>query len=63
VTVDHTAKTVEPDYTPHPNQGVNVPGTSWGSSVGISGGTSRGSFETVYRRAGQKAPEENKDKK
>jgi uncharacterized sporulation protein YeaH/YhbH (DUF444 family) len=44
-----TAKTTEPDYTPHPPGGVNVPGESYNTSVSRSSG-SKPDFETVYRR-------------
>jgi len=43
-----TVKTTDPDYTPHPNAGVPVPGTSYGSSVTF--GSGKAEFETVYRR-------------
>jgi len=43
-----TGKTTDPDYTPHPNAGVPVPGTSYGSSVSL--GSGKAEFETVYRR-------------
>lgn len=49
LTVDHTVKTTEPDLAPHPNAGVPVPGTSYGSSLSTGGG-SKPPFETVYRR-------------
>ena len=41
-----TVKTTEPDYTPHPPGGVNVPGESYNTSVSRSGG-SKPDFETV----------------
>ena len=44
-----TVKTTEPDYTPHPPAGVQVPGESYNTSVSRSGG-SKPDFETVYRR-------------
>jgi hypothetical protein len=47
-TVEQTAKTTDPDYTPHPNGGPAVPGTSYGSNVSFGG--SKPDFETVYRR-------------
>lgn len=43
-----TAKTVDPDYTPHPPGGVPVPSTSYGSNTTFGG--SKPDFETVYRR-------------
>jgi len=49
VTRETTAKTVDPDYSPHPARGADVPGTSYGSSVSF--GTSKPGFEVVYRRA------------
>jgi uncharacterized sporulation protein YeaH/YhbH (DUF444 family) len=44
-----TVKTTEPDYTPHPPEGVKVPGESYNTSVSRSSG-SKPDFETVYRR-------------
>ena len=44
-----TVKTTEPDYTPHPPGGANVPGESYTTSVSRSSG-SKPDFETVYRR-------------
>src|SRR5689334_6181734 len=32
-TATASVKTTDPDYTPHPNAGVPVPGTSYGSSL------------------------------
>jgi len=49
ITVNHTVKTTDPDFTPHPNPGIPAPETSWGSSVGMSGGPKPG-FEIIYRR-------------
>jgi hypothetical protein len=44
-----TVKTTEPDYTPHPPAGVDVPGQSYNTSISRTGG-SKPDFETVYRR-------------
>jgi hypothetical protein len=49
VVKETTVKTTEPDYTPHPPQGVQVPGESYNTSVSRNGG-SKPEFETVYRR-------------
>ena len=49
VTKETTVKTIEPDYTPHPPGGVQVPGESYNTSISRSGG-SKPDFETVYRR-------------
>ena len=48
LTTESTAKTTDPDYTPHPPGGVPVPGTSYGSNVSFGGG--KPDFETIYRR-------------
>jgi hypothetical protein len=49
VTKETTVKTTEPDYTPHPRGGVQVPGESYNTSVSRSSG-SKPDFETIYRR-------------
>jgi uncharacterized sporulation protein YeaH/YhbH (DUF444 family) len=49
VVKETTVKTTEPDYTPHPPGGVQVPGESYNTSVSRSSG-SKPDFETVYRR-------------
>ncbi len=52
VTTESTAKTVDPDYTPGPPGGVQVPTTSYGT-VTTWGGGSKPPFETVYRRVAE----------
>jgi uncharacterized sporulation protein YeaH/YhbH (DUF444 family) len=49
VTKESSVKTTDPDYTPRPPGGAQVPGESYstGLSVGSSG---RPDFQTVYRR-------------
>jgi hypothetical protein len=46
---ESTAKTTNPDYTDTGSHSVPVPGTSYSSSVGMSG-SPRPDFETIYRR-------------
>jgi uncharacterized sporulation protein YeaH/YhbH (DUF444 family) len=44
-----TVKTADPDYTPHPPGGVQVPGESYNTSIS-RGSPSKPDFETIYRR-------------
>ncbi len=48
MSVEKTEKQTEPDYTPRPNAGPPIPGTSSGSSVSFG---DKPNFETIYRRA------------
>jgi hypothetical protein len=48
VTRQSSVKTTEPDYTPQPPHGADVPGNSYGGGLEFGGG--KAAFETVYRR-------------
>jgi len=48
ITKETTATTTQPDFTPHPPHGADVPGESYTTSVSRS--VSKPDFETVYRR-------------
>jgi hypothetical protein len=54
LTTSTTAKTVDPDYTPHPQPGLAAPDTSYNTNVSMGGG-SKPDFETVYRRTAEMA--------
>jgi hypothetical protein len=49
LTSESKVKTTDPDYTPHGDHGVPVPGTSYSSGLSMSG-SGKPDFETVYRR-------------
>lgn len=50
ITTTTTSKTVDPDYTPHPQPGLNVPGTTSSTSISRTSTATTEAFETVYRR-------------
>jgi hypothetical protein len=49
VTKESSVKTTDPDYTPHPPGGSNVPGESYSTGLSV-GGSGKPDFQTVYRR-------------